>query len=180
MIDPSNHPEFPPTVHTLLTDAIHRLISADGRMSSFFIGGIEIIPSDEVRSLGAKKTPSLWIYLLDDTESTVNEEGKGLTSGQAWVLATVRAIALFHYGEWNNDRQQLLRRVMGSIQVIIHSQIIIEDEMGQCLSDNIIQTNRIEAIEIKGTVDAFAMTLDFVFGSIIDQVTQLPIGYVLP
>jgi len=165
-IDAGNHPEFPDSVHTLILDAVLVLMQQDSSLAGYLGPNINQIESREIRQLGSKATPSIWGYLFSDEETA-------LPSGRAFVETTVSIILLDKYGRYRDgDRQSLSRRVLAYVQTLIHKEIVLKDPGGNQITDSVIRYNRVPAKEVIDSA-VFAVELQAVFGSTIDQLTQL-------
>lgn len=167
-INADNFPVFPHSVHTLIAESVLTLLQGNADLSSFCVGGINEIGSEPIRETGVKRFPALWVHILDDSE-------EALPSGMAFVTTTISILLVDTMGRFNNSKQNLYRRVLASAQRLIHLEINLVDEFGNFITDSTISFNRVEAAVIQDS-DSFSIELQAVFGTTIEQATQLPMG----
>lgn len=169
-IDPDNHPEFPSTLETQIFYAHLDLLVNDMNLKTFFSQGwgIKEIQSEEISSLGGKKTPALFIYLDNDTEQAeLSETGT--------VAVAITHFLTFTYGGYTGTRQQLYRRILGYIQGLLHTQNIVNGglrgESNEQLTDAILQQEALEAATTDNS-DVFVMRLTTIHGATIGLTTR--------
>jgi len=132
-------------------------------------GGIEEVSAQDVRSAGPNSYPAIWMYLFDDSAETQ-------PSNQGLLVTQISILLYGKRGTFTGTQENLQRRVLSIIEVAMHTKLILRDEDDNQLTDSVVSSGVIEAPLEEGT-DSFVWELRPVFGTIIDQTTQLPIEY---
>lgn len=168
-IDPQNHPEFPDSTQTLIFKSLFALVKGIPEVVAYCKGGIEEVSAQDVRSAGPNSYPAIWMYLFDDSAETQ-------PSNQGLLVTTISILLYNKRGTFTGTRENLERRVLSKIEVAMYTKLILRDEDDNQLTDSVINSGVVEAPVEEGS-DSFIWEMQPVFGSIIDQTTQLPSDY---